>query len=117
MNIDKVKKYAYLFWALCVVVSFVYFITHPNQFTAESLALFMERFKGQIWFVYIAVSFIRGFFLIPSTPFVLTGIVLFPNEPLLVLFVSMSGVVFSATLLYFFSDLLGFSDYLEKKYL
>ena len=65
--------------------------------------------------IYIVATFVRGFFLIPSTPFVLCGVLLFPNQLFLVLVISMLGVLFSASLLYFFADFLGFSKKLEAK--
>lgn len=52
----------------------------------------------------------------PSTPFVIAGALLFPDNLLLVLFISMTGIMLSATALYYFSDILGFSEYLEKRY-
>lgn len=67
-----------------------------------------------LW-IYILLTFIRGFFLIPSTPFVIAGGLLFPDQLLLVLFISMSGIMFSTTALYYFSDLLGFSKYLNNR--
>jgi uncharacterized membrane protein YdjX (TVP38/TMEM64 family) len=59
---------------------------------------------------------IRGFFLMPSTPFVLSGLVLFPSHRFEVLIISLLGVFFSSTLLYYYSDSLGFSKYLEQKF-
>ncbi len=59
---------------------------------------------------------IRGFFLIPGTPFVFAGILLFPDNPVLVLSIAMASIVFSATLLYYFSDWLGYGDYLLEKH-
>jgi uncharacterized membrane protein YdjX (TVP38/TMEM64 family) len=66
--------------------------------------------------IYVFISMFRGFFLIPSTPFVLAGVAMYPEDPILVITISMAGILFSATLLYYFSQRLGFSTYLERKY-
>ncbi len=116
MDIGKLKKFFYGFWILLIVIAVGYYLSHPNFFKVENLKELFESYRGSIWMLYIVISFIRGFFLIPSTPFVLLGIALFPTEPWHVLGVSMAGVVFSASLLYFFSDSIGFSKYLEEKY-
>jgi len=58
---------------------------------------------------------LRGFTLLPSTPFVLAGTILFPSQPLAVLCISLVGILFSSTMIYFFSEVLGFHQYFEKK--
>ena len=103
--------------AMAVVIAIsTIFLFKNHYFDPIFLSEWMSQYGNKVWWIYIAVSFIRGFFLIPSTPFVLLGIILFPDQPIEVLAVAMSGVVFSATLLYFFSDSIGFSTYLENKY-
>ncbi|AOW20412.1 hypothetical protein LPB138_06870 [Urechidicola croceus] len=88
----------------------------PSIFTTDFLVEFISKFKNEMMIVYIILSLIRGFFLIPSTPFVLSGAILFPDKLLWVLLISMCGIMLSATSLYFFSDILGFSNYFKKKF-
>lgn len=49
--------------------------------------------------------------LLPSTPFVLVGVLFFPDQLWLVFFISMLGIVFSGALIYFFSDVMGFDEF------
>jgi uncharacterized membrane protein YdjX (TVP38/TMEM64 family) len=86
----------------------------PEVFSAENIAAFLQHFRSQLWLTYFFVSFVRGFFLIPSTPFIFAGIILFPEDTFLLLFTAVAGVVFSSAMLYFYSDNLGFSQYLER---
>ena len=116
MTVKLLKRILYIFWIIAVVGLGGVFIFMNSYFNPELISEFILRYTGQLWLIYVAISFIRGFFLVPSTPFVLLGVVLFPGQPIEVLAVSMSGVVFSATLLYFYSDSIGFSAYLEEKY-
>lgn len=114
--LKKGKIIAYIIWIVILIGLVVAYILNPEVATAEYLVDFVHRFKGEMLLIYILLSLTRGFFLIPSTPFVIAGGLLFPNQLLLVLTISMVGVLFSATALYYFSDILGFSSYLDKKF-
>lgn len=115
-SLDLIKKIVYAVWILIVVAFAFLFLFKREFFNPEVVSHWLQSHSSQLWVTYIVISFLRGFFLIPSTPFVLLGVVLFPSQPWAVLAVSMAGVVFSATLLYFYSDTIGFSDYLEEHY-
>lgn len=110
------KKVFYVLWALLLIYFIYRYIQNPNIFSVEYLKDFISLYKGQILIVYILLSLVRGFFLIPSTPFVIVGVLLFPDKLFMVLLISMMGIMLSATALYYFSDMLGFSEHLEKKY-
>jgi uncharacterized membrane protein YdjX (TVP38/TMEM64 family) len=110
------KKIFYILWGLLLIYFLYRYIQNPAIFSVEYLKNFISSYKGQILVVYILVSLVRGFFLLPSTPFVIVGALLFPDKLFLVLLISMTGIMLSATALYYFSDMLGFSEHLEKKY-
>jgi uncharacterized membrane protein YdjX (TVP38/TMEM64 family) len=101
-------------WLGVIVSGLVAYIVYPDAFTPESIALFLSRFQGEIWAVYVLISAIRGFTLLPSTPLVIAGTLLFPTQPLAVLAVSLVGILLSSSLIYFFSDKLGFRYFFEK---
>ncbi|MFT5997747.1 MAG: putative membrane protein YdjX (TVP38/TMEM64 family) [Neolewinella sp.] len=84
--------------------------------TPEKIQEVVMQYGSIALLIYVFISMFRGFFLIPSTPFVLAGIAMYPDAPLLVITISMAGILFSATLLYYFSKRLGFSSHLEQKY-
>jgi uncharacterized membrane protein YdjX (TVP38/TMEM64 family) len=65
--------------------------------------------------VYLAISALRGFTLLPSAPLVLAGTLLYPNHPWLVLTISMSGILISSSLIYFCSEAFGFAQYFETR--
>ena len=114
--VETGKKVIYGLWLTCIAFIGLYYILHPEMFTSEFLINFIQSFKTEIFATYILLTFLRGFFLIPSTPFVIGGGLLFPEKLILILAISMAGVMFSGTCLYYFSDLLGFSKFLNKKY-
>jgi uncharacterized membrane protein YdjX (TVP38/TMEM64 family) len=114
--LKKGKTVIYFLWILIIIGLGIYFFLNPDIISADYLVSFIQKFQNEMLIIYTVLSLLRGFFLIPSTPFVIGGGLLFPDQLLLVLAISIIGVLFSATSLYYFSDLLGFSAYLEKKF-
>ncbi|MCG8573903.1 MAG: VTT domain-containing protein [Flavobacteriales bacterium] len=112
----QLKRVVYYVWIAAIVLLLGFFVISPESFEPAKMAAFLERYQEQAFLVYVLISLLRGLFLIPSTPFVICGAILFPQMPLAVFTVSMLGVLLGSTLIYFFSDLLGFSEKLERKY-
>ncbi len=100
-----------LFLIFCIGTVFVY----PHEFTPQNIAAFLAKFKTSVLIVYLILSILRGLTLVPSTPLVIAGTILFPTEPFWILAISIVGIIFSSTMIYYFSDYLGFGDYLENK--
>ena len=113
--IQRGKQLFYGLWLLVILYLIYSYLMDPSVLEVENLKRFMHSYGDNMLLVYVTVSLIRGFFLIPSTPFVLLGGLLFPEHKMMVLIISMIGVMFSATTLYYFSDALGFSRFLESK--
>lgn len=103
-----------IIWALTVLGAVTWYLSDPSRFTAQNIAAFLAEFSSLIWLIYLFLSIVRGITLLPSTPLVLAGTILFPDQPFAVLAVSMSGILFSSTMIYYFSDCLGFSEYFES---
>ncbi len=110
------KRIIYGLWITIVLTVIITLIVNPSFFSVQNLVAFIQKFEMQLMVVYIVISCLRGVFLIPSTPFVLAGVMLFPSSPVFVIVVSMVGILLSAILLYYFSDLLSFSEKLENKF-
>lgn len=51
--------------------------------------------------------------MLPSTPLVLAGTMLFPNQPFSVLAICLAGIMFSSSMIYFFAEYLGLHEYFE----
>jgi uncharacterized membrane protein YdjX (TVP38/TMEM64 family) len=102
-------------WIAVIAIAVAYFLLSPDRFTASNLALSIKSFESEIWLVYLAMSAIRGFTLLPSTPLVLAGTILYPDQPWPVLAISLAGILISSSLIYFFSEALGFDDYFLRK--
>lgn len=102
----KIKLYIRFIWIALILSGLMLFFLYPDSFTKESISLFVQRNSSHILLVYFLLSLLRGIFLLPSTPFVLAGIILFPNQPTLVFLVSLLGITITAFYLYYASKFL-----------
>ena len=102
-------------WAAVIIAAVTYYLSHPSSFTAQNIAAFITAFQTEIWLVYFGMSVVRGFTLLPSTPLVIAGTLLYPDRPWLVLITAMAGILASSSLVYFCSEALEFSEYFEFK--
>ena len=92
------------------------FFFYSYWFSKESLYYFIQSQSSHFLLVYVILSLVRGIFLLPSTPFVLAGILLFPSQSFLVFFISITGIVITATYLYFASLFLEFDKLFGKNH-
>lgn len=102
-------------WIIVILGCITTYLIYPHSFTAEQIALFLQQFRTEIWVVYLLMSTVRGMTLLPSTPLVLAGTILFPDQPWPVLGVSIAGIFLSSSMIYYFSNFLGFADYFESR--
>ena len=109
------KRICLSIWIAIPITSVAIYIYDPRLFTAENIVSFLGRFETEILIVYLAISITRGLTLLPSTPLVIAGTIAFPNDPGTVLVISIVGILVSSSLIYYFSDRLGFSEYFEKR--
>jgi len=66
------------------------------------------------YLVYLLIGALRGFTLIPSTYLIVLGLLFIP--PLALFILTMAGIMVSATLIYYFSELTHLGSSLERKY-
>ncbi len=114
--LKKTQVFFTILWLSLILTGITTVIIKPEVATPEFIASVIRRFSGEMMLIYVLMNLGRGLFFIPTTPIVLGGAIMFPDQLFLVLFFSMVGVVFWATAMYFFADYLGFSEYFERKY-
>ena len=103
-------------WVFAVVVVFVLWLREPGLLTQESIAARIGNWGPWVFGGFVGVSLVRGLLLVPSTPVILAGGMLFPASLPLVFAISMMGIVLSATVIYRLPGLGGYDDLLERKY-
>ena len=100
---------------MLIVSGLVLYVSRPDLFTPGSIAGFLTKFQREALVVFLALSVVRGLTLLPSTPLVIAGTFAFPTEPWLVLVISIFGIVVSSSMIYWFSDFLGISEFFETR--
>lgn len=104
-----------MLWIVLVIGCIIVYLLNPSFFSRHAIATFIGKYHGYGILVYLGIHILRGFVLLPSTPLIFAGVLLFPEKPLMVLMISLIGILSSSLLIYFFSDKLGFSAIFSKK--
>ena len=99
-SMKQFKKYLRWTWIVLILIAVTLFLIYPNSFTAESLKTVLNDNSSLILLAFLMLSCIRALFFLPSTLFVIMGTVLYPDEPVFVLIVSMIGILIGASLVY-----------------
>jgi uncharacterized membrane protein YdjX (TVP38/TMEM64 family) len=109
------KALTYLWIALLLGIAALW-VSDPSRFSQESIAAGIAAWGPWAMVIFAVVSMVRGALLIPSTPVILAGGVLFPGALAAVLLISMAGIMASATLLYRFPGFAGYDTRLAARY-
>lgn len=108
------KKFAFYFWILLITGGITAYFLFPDEINL----LFLEEISDEYHYTALSIYFLilsaRGLTMVPSTPFLLAGVLIF--DPLELFFVNMAGILSSSTIVYYFSRYLGFDSYFETKY-
>jgi len=91
----------------------VYFL-FPDDINLLFLENLSEEYHYIALIIYFLLLSVRGLTMIPSTPLLLAGVLIF--DPVELFFVNMAGILSSSTIVYYFSRYLGFDAYFETKY-
>lgn len=109
------KKVIFGLWMTLIVAAIVLYFVFPAQFSAKGIKEFIAQFNAVSLAVYGLICLIRGLFLVPSTPFVLAGALLFPDSLYTVFIISIIGILGSGTFIYFAAQFLDFGEKKAKK--
>jgi uncharacterized membrane protein YdjX (TVP38/TMEM64 family) len=101
-------------WMLLIFLIISHYLFYPEEYTAENLSKYCSANKTFIFISYISISLLRSLFFLPSTIFVIMGVVLFPNDPFIVLFISMLGIISGASFIYFSANFLNIEKIFRK---
>ncbi|NJL14468.1 MAG: hypothetical protein HC913_16645 [Microscillaceae bacterium] len=113
----RAQKIVFYTWLALWAVLLLLFWQVPELFDKAHILAFVEHFSSHCLFlVYFLLCVGRGIFLLPSTPFILAGAVIFAQNLWLLFFLSLLAILISAGLIYKFSEHLGLNTYFERHY-
>lgn len=112
----RLRIFFLVIWLAATLSALSFYLLYPECFTAAAIRAFLQGSQGWMLLLYLAVSLGRGILLLPSTPFVLAGAMLFPDLRWTVFLISMAGVLGGATYIYYFTEFLGLDDLFQRKF-
>lgn len=108
------KKLAFYFWMLLITGGITAYFLFPDEINIFFLEELSEEYHYIALSIYFLLLSVRGLTMIPSTPLLLAGVLIF--DPMELFAVNMAGILSSSIIVYYFSKYLGFDSYFETKY-
>lgn len=113
---DKFKITLGILWILFIALCLGLYFFYADELSPENISVFIRNYQGGILFLYLALCTIRGLTMIPGTPFLFAGIILFKDVPFLLLATFLTSMLLTSILMFYLAESLGFSSYFEKNY-
>jgi uncharacterized membrane protein YdjX (TVP38/TMEM64 family) len=110
------KRHINVIWLILVACFMGFMLAFPGWLSRELIAGLLSELGAMALIGYVLVSLLRPLLLMPSTPFILAGVILFPQWLFLVLVISLVGVVVGAYLVYSFPSIGSYDHILERKF-
>ncbi|MDX2414554.1 MAG: VTT domain-containing protein [Bacteroidales bacterium] len=107
------KKTLYTWIAVVIVILALYFL-NKDLFDITFLKEYVVENKFLVVTIYLLILTFIGLTFIPSTPFAVAGVLLFP--PLEAYFINLVGIVTSSVIVYYFTRYLRLDIWIENKY-
>lgn len=108
------KKHILHLWLLLVCVIMGSYLFNPELFQPANLRQLFSENLFSAALIYLVLGTLRGLTLIPLTPMVLAGILVFP--PVMLFIINAVAIVTSSTIVYYWGRYLGFDQYFAEKY-
>lgn len=100
------KKTLRWIWVLLIFSFLGLYCYYGSLINIENFKSFIGENKTTVLTLYVLISSLRALFLLPSTPFVILGIALYPDSLFFVFLISLVGIQLGATLMYIASSYL-----------
>ncbi len=113
-KLERVNFIGLYFWLTLVVVCLSLYFFAPELFSPENIQQFFSDNLVLGLIGYFIISTVRGFTLIPSTPIVLAGVLVFPPWPLFL--VNQLAVYTSSAIVYYMARYFRFDHYFNEHY-
>ncbi|MBS0010344.1 MAG: TVP38/TMEM64 family protein [Bacteroidales bacterium] len=114
MEKRKIRKKSFFLWLAVIIILLVLYYINREWFDISFLRMFVDDNKLLVIAVYLAILSLLGLTFIPSTPFAIAGLFLFPPHEAYIL--NMIGIITSTTIVYHFTRYLGLDKWIEQKF-
>jgi len=110
----RFKRKTFIAWLTIVAVAVSLYLTHRETVDIEVIRALVDRNRAIVIPIYLLVLSLLGLTFIPSTPFAIGGVLLFPPE--LAYILNLVGIITSSTIVYHFARFLGLGTAFETLY-
>ncbi|WP_109699312.1 VTT domain-containing protein [Chitinophaga deserti] len=105
-----------IIWATTLLGSIAIYFLYAQHLSAGEVSAFVGQYPGWTAAVFFAICVARGLVLIPGTPFLAAGILLFREEPWFLFGLFMASIAVVSWLLYRLSGWLGLAAWFEQRH-
>ncbi len=113
-NKIKVRRKTLFIWIAFLVVILILYYFNRDFFDISFLKEYVSDHKALVLSLYLIILTFIGLTFIPSTPFAIAGVLLFP--PLEAYIINLIGILTSSIVVYYFTQYLRLDVWLEAKY-
>ena len=113
-NKIKVRRKTLITWIAVVVATLILYYAKPDFFDISFLRAYVIDHKLVVLSLYLIILTFIGLTIIPSTPFAIAGVLLFP--PFTAYIINLIGMFTSSVVVYYFTKYLRLDLWLESKY-
>lgn len=110
----KVRRKTLIIWMSVILASLVLYTVNKDLFDISFLKVYVNDHRALVYFIYLIILTFIGLTFIPSTPFAVAGVLLFP--PLEAYLINLAGILSSSVVVYYFTRYLRLDAWLESKY-
>lgn len=113
-NSIRVRRKTLFIWIAVVLAILILYFVNRNLFDISFLKAYVSEHKVIVLVIYLTILTFVGLTFIPSTPFAVAGVLLFP--PLEAYIINLVGIITSSIAVYYFTQYLRLDVWLESKY-
>jgi uncharacterized membrane protein YdjX (TVP38/TMEM64 family) len=113
-NRIKVRQKTLYIWIAVLVVTCILYFVRRDLFDINFLREHVNDHKVAVLIIYMTILTFIGLTVIPSTPFAVAGVLLFP--PLTAYIINLIGIITSSIVVYYFTKFLRLDAWLDSKY-
>lgn len=110
----KVRRKTLIIWIAVVVGTLILYLFNRDLFDISFLKEYVSDHKLLVVSIYLIILTFIGLTIIPSTPFAIVGVLLFPPLPAYI--INLIGIITSSVVVYYFTRYLRIDSWLESKY-
>jgi uncharacterized membrane protein YdjX (TVP38/TMEM64 family) len=110
----QVRRHTLFIWIAVVLITLILYHVNRDFFNINFLKAYVSDHKLLVRSLYLLILTSIGLTFIPSTPFALAGVLLFP--PFEAYLINLIGIITSSVVVYYFTQYLRLDVWLESKY-